>query len=688
MFAAAPLLADLPRWRAVATPADRRLPDVDITLGYPGNYIPAENSPIELQLDGTPAFDGYIGFRFGVGRAMSRDIPVLMRAKTGREQPWSFSTYVQLNTRGDDVSLTARELVIDWYDRSGLLLARRSAGAPPWSVKQSPLRITGPAEDPARIVTGRRILVTLDLLGNEAQWYRGFASVAMPVELWLDLPSRVRAAIFHSTRSLIFIGLPRPDQKLDALDKAVIPVMFEPGEGEVEIPVLYRRNGEARRRAAMSWRARSDADRVGTDRNPYAVVATGVSSKAGAAWAFEEYGFTESVPITSAIPAAVHKPEPEMSLANKLAVLAALPWEFRPAVLVLAICVTSILLWISFRRRAPVVVLGIAWIAAVTVLAMRQRVRSIDGSRSVERWTEVSPGVTAHGVHEDVFGRSPLPISRSATLSDQWFSSPTYILEDAEFREQSTLPGHGSMLSALSPWDSAGRVRLRYELGPRARIRLLALSDEELRVEYEVDGLTSAKVLAQWTSNGVWREGETTIGKNRGVAKIETSRPITAIFDHWRLTTFRYLRGGENVQLAFVDDDPAHVRIVEWAGAFATPGLVPYRLDFPVETMGKGALSWTFVFPDLPDQGGELYLRVGSRVAPVRIELAGELGSIEIGTADRMAANPAYNQTVYRLPVSKLASIAPPRYPLQLTIAGAFDRLSSVEILAGRKPHE
>lgn len=676
---------DLPRWHAVATPADKRFPAVAITLGYPGNYVPAENSPIELQLGGTTAFDGYIGFRFGVGRAMTRDIPVLMRAKTGREQPWLFSTYVQLNPSEYDDSLIARELVIDWYDRSGLLLARRSAGAPPWSGKRSPLRIVGPSENPSQIVKGTRIFLTPDLLGNEAQWYQGFSSVATPVDLWVDLPSPVRAAIFHSwTRMLFFVGLPRPDQRFDALDRAVIPVVFEPGEGEVEIPALYRRGSQPTRRTAVAWHARSDADTVGTNRNPYAVVATGANSKGLSLWAFEEHGFTESVPFTSATPAAVYKPEPEMSLASQLAVLAGLPWQFRPAVLVLTIGATSILLWIFYRRRARMVVLGIALIAAVLVLAIRQRVRPIDGSRIVERWTEVSPGVTAHRVNEDVFGRSPLPISRSATLSEQWFSSPYGILEDAEFRERSTLPGHGSMLSLSSPWDAASRGRLRYELGQRARVRVLSLSDEELHVEYEVDGLTTDKVLAQWTSNGVWREGESTIGNQRGVAKIETSRPITAIFDHWRLTTFRYLRGGENVQLAFVDDDPAHVRIVEWGGVFATPALVPYRLDLPVE----GSLSWTFVFPDLPDQDGELYLRVGSRVAPARIELAGELGTIPIGPADRIANAKPYNETIYRVPVSKLASIAPPRYPLRLTIAGASDGLSWVQILAGRKPHE
>lgn len=200
-------------WNVDVAPPRAALPSVTVDLGYPGPYVPWESAPITLHATaGDMPFDGYIGFHFRANERVTYDTPVISRAVLRPHEQWTFTTFARIRIFGvstrSDGGPASRELIIEWRDRATRVIAVQNAGVPPWTFWSE-------ERMPLRVERG-------DALSDRAQWYAGFSEVIVPLDVWLDLPRRVREAIFGSGIHVAFSGTARADQKLDALDRALL----------------------------------------------------------------------------------------------------------------------------------------------------------------------------------------------------------------------------------------------------------------------------------------------------------------------------------------------------------------------------------------------------------------------------------------------------------------------------------
>src|SRR5258705_312737 len=102
-----------------------------------------------------------------------------------------------------------------------------------------PLRIAGPAT-----ALGREAHVEEpNALSDRAQWYAGFSDVVTPLDVWIDLPKRIRQAILGSGIYVVFHGLPRSNQHLDELDRALLPITFDARPGSYQASWPYPTSG-------------------------------------------------------------------------------------------------------------------------------------------------------------------------------------------------------------------------------------------------------------------------------------------------------------------------------------------------------------------------------------------------------------------------------------------------------------
>src|SRR5581483_6129529 len=263
-------------WHTEAVSPRSSLPSVSADLGYPGPYVPWRSAPITLHAKASDApFDGYIGFHFRVKDHRTYDTPVIARATLKPHESWTFTTYAHLrrgdqSDRGSDQ--VGRELGIEWRDRSKSVIAVKAAGVPPWTTWHDaaiPLRVDANASAPRQVFGRNAYVDTPGNLSDTARWYAGFSSVVIATEAWLDLPIRVRQAIFGSSLPVVFHGLPRANQQLTELDRALLPVSFSMQSNLRVVPPPY---GDGRQIAMpMSWTAKPFADRVGTGAMPFMV---------------------------------------------------------------------------------------------------------------------------------------------------------------------------------------------------------------------------------------------------------------------------------------------------------------------------------------------------------------------------------------------------------------------------------
>lgn len=447
-------------WRAEVHASLAGLPAVKIEYGYAGGYVPALNAPLALQALGTNVpFDGYIGFHFAVHGRNTVDVPVLARAHVPARGEWSFRTFAALQRWGDGDDSLPRELMIVWRDRDMNILATENAGTPPWTdFRHSlrPLRIVHGAEKPGAVTLGLPPIVMGDnSLPDRAQWYRGFLAVVTETATWLDLPKRVREAIFGSGVYVVLFDVPRAEQHFDELDAALLPLTFSAGAGSYDAPWPYRGTRKMPVKTRSSWKPKAGVDFVGPSNAPYIVVTD------AAAWMADDAALSFPPPVIAhfhpgyADPFRPFHPTPLDYLRR-----------YSEACITAAAFVICISAWVAMRRKPTNVVAVVLLVISAALLLQRNRIRPMQATKeSIDR-IEYAPDISADYREETIYGPTPIParddVSRYGLTGDSsdWSQA-------VEVRSPDAGPGAGTRY-VPSDWQMVKRWTFRRIIGHAA----------------------------------------------------------------------------------------------------------------------------------------------------------------------------------------------------------------------------
>jgi hypothetical protein len=456
-------------WHAQVAPSRRGLPAATIDLGYPGPYVPSVNSPITLKATAANVpFDGYIGFHFAVKGRRTLDTPVIARARLRPHEAWSFQTTANMRKWGASALADQplpREIVIEWRDRAAEVIASQTADVPPWTTfNHELLRLVIGAEDKlvdSSVLGSKAYFERADALSDRAQWYAGFSSVVIPLTTWLDLPKRVREAIFGSGIYVVLIGLPKQNQRLDTLDQALLPVAFIAHPGSYEAPWPYRGSRRMPVAMPMSWTAKQGADFVGAANCPY------IARTPAAAWIADDLALSRPLPGMLRF-VSEHGEFP----------LSFFPSEQRgdflsigrAAVFTGAALLISICGWLFARRKWSAAIACAVVLIAVGIVAERARLRPASGVLEHDMRLPGAPGIIEHFYERCAYGAAPLgeAVDRSdrarTSLAGDYGPS-----ERAEARSSETAPSMGLMIFR-EDWDAVARWTYRREIHNAAAI--------------------------------------------------------------------------------------------------------------------------------------------------------------------------------------------------------------------------
>jgi hypothetical protein len=591
---AMPAMAADTRWTAVAVPPRPSLPAVTIVLGEPG-YISKGNTPITLQAAASnAAFDGHIGYHFEVAGNKTVDIPVVARAVLAPHGQWSFNTWLHVDeprwTQGKNPN---RELVIEWRDRSMLLVAKKVAGTPPWS-DASPLRIVrdGQAPDAACCfgVTGqvRRVAD----LATVAQWYTGFSRLVIATELWLDLPPPVREAAFASGIRRVFIGSPRADQTLSAIDRAVLPVEFSSTPGP-------------------SWRAKSGTRFVGTDSSP-SLVDDGWN-----VFVADAAAVAQVLPSTNVTP--IRGSGGESPYVDRRAVEVLRDELVRTIAIVVLLLTVAIAIVMTRARRG--VALASSVVIAIALLACRDQLRTRSRTHVQEEWAVEGVGATSHSIDVDQYG--PTPIAAHPMRSEDIRTSvtgPGFVRQDAELRTAGTAPGHGAMF--ISPngqaWDFTKRWARRSEAGQPVRITILSRQHDTMTFDYEAP-FPVQFARARWTWNDRSHEGDGRLGgASRGRATVHNSRYVAP------LKAVRELHVPGDTEIALIAVDDNRTAVLKWKDRSAGEPAPNWTMGSWLQRDGTGVGRCSFALPRFsPDSTMSIQISEMMQMRNLRVTFGG-----------------------------------------------------------------
>jgi hypothetical protein len=598
-----------PIWHADVVPPRPGLPAVSVDLGYPGPYVSPYVCPITLHaVGGALPFDGYIGFRFAVNNKGTANIPIVARAVLRPHQPWTFTTTAQLNYFGE----LRREIALEWLDRSTEVVATSIAGIPPWSARPHRLRVLAPGQSDESAPAQDESIAAAESLPDVAIWYRGFGSFVIPLAVWLQLPVRIRDAVFASGIFVVFSGPPEPGQQLDAMTQALLPVTFEPRPGSYRIPWPYAATVD-RVMTSVSWKARTGTAAAGSREMPYIV------SNHVAAWVADTLAASSLLPAMEILP-----------LPRRMAVRAVMAsrqrhvsWplletarqigrSFIPLIVVILVALLSLAIWMAMRRQPRVGAAIVALvIAAVIVIGRNAILPSGDGSGSAEALYRVdgrgllAPGIVGHLVSQQFYGA--MPLAELHTDSDFRRRTMTARVEgtnSSEIRDATTAPGWGMAIRNAN-WDSISRMSRRRELGETATVRVKERDGKHLVFEYQ-SPVAIDRIIAEWVyDDGYPRLGEAApAGKTAGTVTIENGRmigslsPISWADLDWSSTP-GHGRWGFSAIITFVHEQRKRADILEWRDSFPDSGSksTSFLLDGWVNTDGTAEASRLFALP-------------------------------------------------------------------------------------------
>ena len=594
-------------WHAVAAPPRAALPTVSISFGYPGPYISPVSAPMTLcATAGDLPFNGYIGFHLAVKNKRTFNTPVMARAVLRPHQSWAFTTQADLHYWGDQ----QREVVIEWLDRSMEKLASCNSGVPPWSARALPLRVLSPGQSPPSL-SPAELAAKADTLPDVARWYSGFRSLLVPVSVWLDLSPGVRKAIFASGVYVVFSGLPGPAQHQDAIDRALLPVTFDPRPGSYETPWPYRVATSGPVAVSMSWHPKPGSSWTGLPEMPSIV------SNQVATWVADETALGAALPAMTL--SAIERQQRIGAVATRMPGPAALLRVFIPLIATILVALLSIAFWLVMRKKPrfalPLLAIGMSTL----ILLGRDRIRP-SGSRSLPRSAQNaaspgegihsydifkprSPGVIQHDWMETTYGEAPLP--EKPASPEVWKTTITKgdpKLGAMEVESATTAPGWGTLVSPSNAWNTAQRYGQRRELGESAVVRIQTRTDKKLTIEYE-SPMPVDFVAAEWIvgDKHVFGEASAT-GDRRGHVTIESGTTLWAAAESWWSSYSsgdRQGLAGASVRVSLSRETRQNKQVLQWVEPFAQSSArrTPFMMHASLKDQEDGTKSCLFALP-------------------------------------------------------------------------------------------
>ena len=530
LFAATLAEAQATAWRSTVAPPRAGLPAVSVELGYPGGYVPVASAPITLRASaGNASFDGYIGFHFRAGDRQTYDTPVIARASLRPGGSWTFSTYANprrsaRSNHDSDQWTQPRAIAIEWRDASMNVLARMSAGIPPWSLERIPLVITNATRNgtgPQRALDSAAYARRPDALPALAQWYAGFSHVVAPLEVWLEVAPEVRDVIFASSREVVLHGLPRADQTLDTLTATLLPVTFSAAPGAYRVPWPYATADAAETEVTTprSWAAKRSAYAVGSGPLPYMV------RSPVATWVADAAGIARRLPVAEAAPIALEIAKQSMLAPSRhqgIDVASPTPsalLRHAPVRIAVALALLlSIAGWLLLRKTPRAAVAALLVLAAVGLLAARGAIRPPAAAHRSVSIAEVAPGVLEHVESIRSYGDSLIEAPRlDDVVARMNVFAPSEAHKDAEIRSAGMPAG---AIRSGADWHASWRSWSRRELGSVPKVTIRERDATKLVLEYdspdEID-----RIHARWQCGSRLCWGETRVDGRSGTATIE-----------------------------------------------------------------------------------------------------------------------------------------------------------------------
>ena len=451
-------------WRVDMAPPRPGLPAVVVEVGYPNGYVPALNTPVVIHATaGDTGFAGAIGFHFDVGGKSTLDAPVVARASIRPHETWTFRTIAELHMWGqgtrDPNAQLARDLIIEWRNSALVPLGFANAGSPPWVIaERQPLRVSGTPE-----------------LSDNSQWYAGFSSIIVPLATWLDLPPRVREAIFASGIDVVFVGFARGNQPIDDLTRTLLPVAFSAGQSSYVAPWPY---GSTTTTAPASWTAKPGSGFTGSSTRPY------VARTMAATWVADERALGRPLPSTVHVRARTRFVDFNPIVPDRR------PWIWT-AIGALA----ALAAWLLVRNNRLAAGAALAIAVAATTAMSRDHIRKATASDEY-----VLKGMVANGIGNEFHlyfdhGPSPLapsPVDRLSVSGSDWLPG------QLEIRTNETSPAMGAIKTA-SDWAFDVRWKMKRTLTQERRSRILQFAGNDLHsavlVENSLAGDESSYII-------------------------------------------------------------------------------------------------------------------------------------------------------------------------------------------------
>jgi hypothetical protein len=620
-------------WSATVRPPHPSLPAIDVTFGYPGGYAPENGSPVILRAR-TP-FDGMIGYHFEVAGNKTVDPSFATRGTSLRNVVRS-----EYDPRIPRRRHRLRhELIVEWRDASGKLLATGNAGKPPWTEGTRAACVTGTPPPSDRYLGQSAVILDAAQLPAWPQWYAGLSALIVPAELWLSLDPDVRKAVFHSGTRLMLFGLPGPRAIVLPTDDAILPVTF----------------------GANGVRPKPGAARLDGPDGPRLVQGP------KAVWAESEEHFREPLPQM----AASHLRSftwSEASGGSYRTVLGALA-DFR-AMLFLGIAAVLVpLIWWLARRG----MVAMAASLALAVVIAHPLYRNVMRPRTLERAEEslrlIAPGIHLHERRDEIYGDVPL---RAPLREREWQESAIHTILDIqpepEYAELSAL-GTPLQLAHRTPSAAWRQLSRRTELADPANVTVERLADDALTLGYDLPHAPH-RIIAGWSRAGRYFFGSVDVSEaRRGRVTIPHGRLSRSMDANYLWSPFRPRHGNtELVSVSFHAKDRGTTHIYDWHGDVPARYFVPYRIVAPVRRIAGGTHIAELVIPEggVPPDGS--------------IELTGAQTSRDIlpgatleGNGVRVAVQRRDRTKPYRVSIADFRRVAKEHGLVNIHLPAAMD---------------
>ena len=650
--ATALLLLSLPAAAAwQANPPRRGLPAVEVSVGYPGGYIPAGYVPVELRARaGDRPFHGAIAFRFRIVNRPASNTPVIARVHLQPGQSWTFRTWGFIPPGN-------REIEIEWRDVSLDVVGSVRVGKLPAHARRVLHVVADGTTVPATTLGTETYAARPAELPDEAQRYTAFTAMTVPTAVWLDLPAATREAIFASGIFVVFTGTPRPGQSIGTNERALLPVTFEERPGAYRIPWPYG-SDHSPVATAMSWRPVRGAWTIGDASAPY-IVTTG---RGAAAWAADEKALARELPAVEFA-----------SLGSESSILPkgsppSVRQVFRsyvPMIVTILAALLSIALWLQSRRVPRLALLAVALFASILIIGAEGRILPLPDRYDVEVITPMAPGLVEHYRGTYLAGTSPIAEEhRPAEITRLSVQGADSQERAGEIRDDDTAPLAGGVFG-YGDYEAVLRWFARREVGSPANVRVVSHDTDSLTLHYDVAEPVE-EVAAWWTSGGKQLSGAVTVpGRKSGEVTIQGNRFIWREGAWFMGTSFRgfllsrseRLAEAKGITVSLIHRTRTRKKETRWwQNTLTTSPAEPLLVKGVLRRAAPDVLSGLFVLPVSRMPGGKAFVSVPFRLKAQAITLTWPEGTAQLPAQSVDGAE--FSTRAFQIPNDVLQRIA------------------------------